>query len=374
MTRFLVAAAAVAALALSASGVAAPPQVTGRAFVVENGSTGEVLLAHDARERVPIASITKLMTVLLTLEHARPGDVVTVSPFAAGVGESSADLRAGERLTVLELLEAALIQSANDAADALAFYVGHGSEERFVAMMNAKALRLGLKDTHFVRPDGLDAAGHVSSARDVTRLAQILMHDRFVRSVVRERTATISGGRTLHTWNDLLGEFPGVFGVKTGHTTAAGWNEVVAVRGNGVTIYATILGSPTRSTRNAELEDLLAWGLSRYALVPLAPLDRVYGHVPVTFGRQAVPVVATRPLRRPVRIGRPLVEQVVLPSLLELPVRRGQIVGEVRVFDRKRLVGRTPLVAAESRDEPGLLDRSGWYAGRAVDHVGGWFS
>jgi hypothetical protein len=94
----------------------------------------------------------------------------------------------------------------------------------------------------------------------------------------------------------------------------------------------------------------------------------------VTFGRQAVPVVATRPLRRPVRIGRPLVEQVVLPSLLELPVHRGQVVGEVRVFDGKRLVGRTPLVAAESRDEPGFLDRSGWYAGRAVHHVGSWFT
>ena len=87
MTRFLVAAVAAAALALSAAGVAAPPQVRGRAFVVENGATGEVLLAHYARERVPIASITKLMTVLLTLEHARPGDVVTVSPFAAEVGE-----------------------------------------------------------------------------------------------------------------------------------------------------------------------------------------------------------------------------------------------------------------------------------------------
>ena len=225
--RLLVAA---AALALAAPGLGAPPQVTGRSYVVENGVTGEILLARNARERVPIASITKLMTVLLTLEHARPGDTVLVSPVAAEVGESSANLRPGERLTVRELLEAALIQSANDAADALAIYIGHGSESRFVAMMNARARKLGLRDTHFARPDGLDAPGHVSSARDVTLLARLLMHRPLVREIVRQRGATISGGRSLHTWNDLLYSYPGIFGVKTGHTSAAGWSQVAADR------------------------------------------------------------------------------------------------------------------------------------------------
>src|ERR671935_500682 len=190
-----------AALALAAPVLAAPPQVTGHAWLVENGATGEVLLAHDSRQRVAIASITKLMTVLLTLEHAHLNDVVTVSPEAAEVGESSANLQAGDRLTVRELLEAALIQSANDAADALADYVGHGSETRFVAMMNARARRLGLHDTHYVRPDGLDASGHYSSAHDVTFLARVLMHYPVVRQIVRRRSAAISGGETLHTWN-----------------------------------------------------------------------------------------------------------------------------------------------------------------------------
>ncbi len=100
-------------------------------------------------------------------------------------------------------------------------------------MMNRRARQLGLADTNFVRPDGLDAAGHVSSARDVTKLARILMQKRVVRQIVAMRDATIEGGRRLHTWNDLLGNFPGVIGVKTGHTTAAGWSEVAAVRGPG---------------------------------------------------------------------------------------------------------------------------------------------
>src|SRR5206468_11557803 len=121
---------------------------------------------HDADAHVPIASITTLMSVLIALEHTRLNDVVTVQRAAAEVGESTINLQAGERISVRELLAGALIQSANDAADALADYVAHGDRARFVAMMNVRARQLGLADTHFARPDGLDAPGHVSSARD----------------------------------------------------------------------------------------------------------------------------------------------------------------------------------------------------------------
>jgi len=346
--------------------------VTGRAYVVENGATGEVLLAHDLHERVPIASITKLMTVLLTLEHARPGDVVTVSPFAAGVGESSANLRPGERLTVLELLEAALIQSANDAADALAFYVGRGNEERFVAMMNAKARKLGLKDTHFVRPDGLDAPGHVSSVRDVTLLARILMHRPLVRRIVRMRSAEISGGRTLRTWNDLLSTYPGIFGVKTGHTSAAGWSEVAAARRRGVTVYATLLGSPDRSTRNADLAELLDWGFAQYRPAPLVLKGRAYARAELGYGRKPVALVAAGSLTPSVRVGLPLVQRIVAADAADLPVTRGQTLGEVQLLQRGRLIGAVPLVAARSVKGPGFAGRAGWYARRTLHHMWGW--
>ena len=102
----------------------------------------------------------------------------------------------------------------------------------------------------------------------MTQLGLTAMREPLIRQLVRRETASIAGGRTLHTWNDLLGEFPGVFGVKTGHTSAAGWGQVAAARGNGVTIYATILGSPSRGSANADLEELLGWGMSRYAVVP----------------------------------------------------------------------------------------------------------
>jgi D-alanyl-D-alanine carboxypeptidase (penicillin-binding protein 5/6) len=365
--------AAVACVVPAPALAGAPPQVTARAYLVQNGTTGETLLASRARAHLPIASITKLMTVLLALQHARLDDVVTVSERAAEVGESSINLRPGDRLTVRDLVEAALIQSANDAAVALAEHVG-GSQAAFVAMMNAEAHKLGLRDTHFANPDGLDARGHYSSARDVTRLARIAMRDRVIRSIVGRSTATIAGGRVLTTWNDLLTRFPGLFGVKTGHTGAAGWSEVAAARAHGVTIYATLLGGTTREGRNADLAALLVWGLSRYRTVDVVTKQRVYATATAPYGRRALTLVAAGPVRRIVRVDRPLVEQVVAPSVISLPVRRGERIGEVRVYAAGRLVTSRPLVASRSIARPGLVGRSEWYLGQAAHHVWSWVS
>jgi D-alanyl-D-alanine carboxypeptidase (penicillin-binding protein 5/6) len=367
-------AAAVAALAFVATAQAGAPPVAARVFLVENPQTGEVLAQHRAWARVPIASITKLMTVLVTLDHARWDDVVRVRTGAAAVGESTVNLRAGERITVGDLVKGALIQSANDAADALADYVGDGDRSAFVALMNAKAEEFGLERTHFTRPDGLDAPGHLSTANDVTILAREAMRIPQIRAAVRQRTATIAGGRRLHTWNDLLGVFPGLYGVKTGHTAASGWCEVAAVRRYGVTLYVTVLGSPTRSQRNTDLAALLRWGVSRYRQVWLVQSGHVYLRAAVGYGKDGVAIVARRGVARPVRVDRPLVERVVAPAALDLPVRRGQRVGEVRVYSGRKLVARRALVAARSVSRPGFDERLGFYAGRTFSHIGDWFT
>jgi D-alanyl-D-alanine carboxypeptidase (penicillin-binding protein 5/6) len=361
------------ALALAPAAAGAAPRPDARAWLVQNAATGEVLTAHAASARLPIASITKLMTVLVTLEHAKLDDVVIVSPRTPRIGESTIDLRAGERIAVRDLIEAALIQSANDAASALAEHIGGGSVPRFVALMNAKARALGLADTHFVNPSGLDARGHYSSARDVTTLARIAMRKPFVRRTVRLRTEG-AAGRTLRTWNDLLGGFPGVVGVKTGHTEAAGWSQVAAARGPGLTIYATVLGSPTRDRRNADLAALLAWGLSRYRVVEAIDDDRVYATPATGYGRAPVRLVAAEPLRRSIRVDRPLVERVVAPSVVSLPVAKGQRLGVVRVYARGKLLGERPLVAAESRTRPGLGGKIRWYATRTLANAWGLIS
>ena len=367
-------AAAAAALVLAAPAQAGAPAVSAQTFIVENPATGEILAQKGAWGKAPIASITKLMTVIVTLDNAKLDDVVRVRSGAAAVGESTINLHAGERLTVGDLIKAALIQSANDAADALALHVGKGNRAAFVALMNEKAKELGLEHTHFATPDGLDTAGNYSTAFDVTKLAQAAMAHPEVRSVVKLRTGSIAGGRQLHTWNDLLGVFRGIYGVKTGHTGRAGWCEVAAVKRNGVTLYTTVLGSPTRSQRNADLTALLSWGISRYRPVWLVEPGRTYMLSHVGYGKKPVALVAARGLVRPVRVDRPLVERVVAPSVVDLPVRAGQRLGEVRVYSGRRLVARRTLVAQRSVAEPSFGDRIGFYTGRTFDHIGDWFS
>jgi D-alanyl-D-alanine carboxypeptidase (penicillin-binding protein 5/6) len=294
------------------------------------------------------------MTVLLALEHHKLSDVVTVDRRASVVGESTINLRPGEQLTVRDLIKGALIQSANDAAAALALSMAPDFAS-FARLMNAKAAALGLHDSHFVRPDGLDVPDHYSSAADMTKLA------------------TIAGGRTLYTWDDLLSLFPRTIGVKTGHTNEAGWCQVAAARGAGVTVYATLLGGPTRSVRNADLESLLIWGLAQFRVVPVIQPGRIYATAAVPYGKRPLELVAAKPLNAVARLGRPLTEKVVAARAVALPVRQGAVLGRVEVWESGKLRGRSDLVASRTINKPGIASRLGWYAGRTLHHLGGLF-
>jgi D-alanyl-D-alanine carboxypeptidase (penicillin-binding protein 5/6) len=370
----LLAAAAVAAVAAPARATDRPPDVAAAAVIVANGATGEVLYARNADARLPMASITKIMTALVTLERVRPDAVVTVPAEAVGIGESSIELKEGEPLTVRQLLEGLLVPSANDAAFALASYVGSrsggsGAVPRFVGYMNAKAASLGLANTHYERPDGLDAPGHYSSARDILRLARQAMRKPLFRELVGLRTATIPGRPPLRTSNDLLGVYRGAIGVKTGFTAGCGWCEVAAARRGGVTIYAVLLGAPGRVARDAGLERLLDWGFAQYGRYELVTAGKLYATAAVPFSDERLRLVARGPARAIVRVERPHVQRVVAPVTVALPVRRGETLGSVCVDLGKSQLCR-PLVADRDVPGPGLGTRLRWYAGRAVDHAG----
>jgi D-alanyl-D-alanine carboxypeptidase (penicillin-binding protein 5/6) len=362
----------VALLAAPVAVAQAPPSVNADSYLVADGASGEMLLANDPDARLAVASITKLMTAIVVLEHARPGEMVTVGAPAAGVGESTVNLVPGEKLSVRDLLAAALIQSANDAAWALAAHVGgKGGVPAFVRLMNRKARDLGMEETTFVRPDGLDVPGHLSSAEDVLVLAREAMKRPLIRKLVRQDGGRIVGGRDLFAWNDLLGEYPGLIGVKTGHTDDAGWCQVAAARRGGLTIYAVVLGAPTRAGRNADLEELLDWGFARYTRTTLVAEGREYATAAVPFREdERLSLVAEEGAEREVRKGRPLLERVVAPAMVELPVRKGDRLGEVVVLDGEKVVARRALVAAEDLGAPGFRERAGWYAGRALAEAG----
>jgi D-alanyl-D-alanine carboxypeptidase (penicillin-binding protein 5/6) len=366
----LLAAATALVLAPGAAALDPPPSVNAPAYLVANAATGEILLRRNADDPRAFASITKLMTAQVVLENARPGDQVVVRPLSAGVGESSVRLRPGERLTVRDLLAAALIQSANDAAYALAQHVGGGNVGRFVNLMNQEAEELGLSATHFVRPDGLDVAGHVSSATDILALTRAAMRRPLVRELVRKESARIGGGRTLFGWNDLLGVYPGLVGVKTGHTALAGWCQVALARQNGMGIYAVVLGSRTRRGRNRDLAELLDWGFAQYTRVQVVDPERTYASAEIPFSDERLALVAAEEAETVVLDGRQLVEEVVAPRIVDLPVAEGEELGEIRILEGDRVVARQPLVAARAVAEPGFGTKAGWYADHALEEAG----
>ena len=349
-----------------------PPLDATSAVLVVEGLADEPLLALKPRQRVPIASITKIMTALVVLDRTELTDTVVVSERAAAVGEATAGLVAGEQLTVEQLLGAMLVESANDAAQALADHVGGANGvRRFVRLMNRKARNMDMTDTKFVRPDGLDVENHLSSARDVMILARRAMENADFRQLSRTQTLTLPGDRTLETTNDLLRDYPGATGVKTGHTDGAGWSQAASARRDGVQLYAVVLGGPTRERRNADLAALLDWGFGQFGQVQLIESGASYARVLVPFDDdRRLDLVADRAVSRIVQWEQALEERVVAPRIVSLPVIAGQELGTVQILAGGEIVAERPLIATESIDTPGLADRSSWYLRRALDNAG----
>jgi serine-type D-Ala-D-Ala carboxypeptidase (penicillin-binding protein 5/6) len=348
----------------AASAAEGPPAVKAKAVVVAD-SSGDVLYSLNGDKRRAIASITKIMTALVTIARTKPNDRVVVRGPAPEVGESTFGLRKGEKLRVRELLTAALVQSANDAAYALATYVGHGRVQRFVRLMNTRAAALGLDETHYARPDGLDAPGGYSTAFDTLKIAREAMHHRLFRQIVKTKGGVVAG-RRLYVWNDLLSTYPGAIGIKTGHTDRAGWSEVAAARREGLTLDAVVLGSPSRSRRNKDLARLLDWGFGQYGRVRLISPSRTYATATVPYSDERVPLFAGSAASAEVRLGRPLVERVIAPAEIDPPVGFGEAVGEVRIYDGTRVIARRPLIAGGAVPEPRVTKKVRWYAGEAL--------
>jgi D-alanyl-D-alanine carboxypeptidase (penicillin-binding protein 5/6) len=341
------------------------PQIAAASWYLV-GDDGSVLARGNAARPRAVASITKLMTAAVALERSQLTDVVTVSPSAARIGESTVYLRAGEQFTVGELIRATLVPSANDAAQALALHVGRGSADRFVGLMNAKARELGLTDTHFENAHGLDESGHVSSARDATVLVRYALGVPFIRDALSRSSVTLAGGRTFTTTDDLLVSWAPLVGGKTGHTRDAGWSQAAAAQRGGATVYGTVLGSDTRGNRNEALRELLLFGLDQYGRVQAIERGRTYATAETGYGRPDVELVASRPSVLTLRKGKALVERIVAPTALALPVAKGQSVGRVEVYDGDRLVASSNLVTAHAVADAGFLAKVRWYASRTV--------
>jgi serine-type D-Ala-D-Ala carboxypeptidase (penicillin-binding protein 5/6) len=358
-----VAALAVAATALSApaQGASPPPTLVAPQAILFEPQTGDVILRKAADAERPVASTTKLMTALLVLERAKLDDVFTAVPYQAQEAESRINLKAGERMTVRDLLRALLLESANDAAATLAVGVS-GSQSAFVAEMNDRARELGLRHTAYANPIGLDEPGNHSSAADLVKLANRLRRNAFFRRTVATRSASLTTGdhtRQIENTNDLVGDPPGINGVKTGHTLQAGYVLVGSATRGRVNVLSAVLGDPSKAARDADTLALLRYGLSLYHEVPIVRPDRVAATARVKYREEdRIELVPARRAVHILRRGERPVATVSAKEVLEGPLPRGTVAGSVTVRVRGRVVARVPLVTAQPVPHVSLAERA----------------
>jgi D-alanyl-D-alanine carboxypeptidase (penicillin-binding protein 5/6) len=346
-----------------------PPSLSAPSAAVFETSTGEPVFGRAAGQRHLIASTTKMMTTLIAASSLRLDRVCTAPPYAAGPLETQIGLRAGERMRVRDLLRAALLPSANDAAMTLAVCTA-GSRDAFVALMNRRARQLGLEHTHFSTPVGLDDAGNYSTAADLARLAIAARGDAFLRQTMNMRSALLGSGdhpRTVVNRNTLVQEVPWVDGVKTGHTNAAGYILVASGTRAGTTFVATVLGDPSEGARNADALALLKWAFASFRVATPVTRGAVYARPAVKHRPDDhIEVVATRDVRELLRRDVRVRLAISVPRELEGPLPRRAVVGSATVRADGRVIARVPLVTRTPVPEVGLLEQ----AGRALDGPG----
>lgn len=326
------------------------------AAILIDEDSGTVLYEKNADEARHIASITKVMTLLLTFEALEAGkisleDYVPVSEHAYSMGGSQIWLEPGEQMTLNDMLKAICISSANDAAVAVAEFVG-GSEPAFVDMMNQRAAQLGMTTTHFENACGLDAETHLSTARDVATMSrEMLLHHTEVRDYCSIWMDSLRDGATqLVNTNKLLKSYSGITGLKTGTTSKAGVCITASAERNGLRLIAVVLGSASGKERFEAATALLDYGFANYESVAAQLPENAPESLPVLRGTaDAVALQYDAPQRclMPKGQGSALTVEVQLPENLPAPVAAGDAVGTIRLMNGDSELQRFSVTAAQ---------------------------
>lgn len=339
------------AAATASAASAAPPSIIAPSAIAVEPATRDVVYARQAEKRRPIASTTKMMTALLAVEHLGLDDVLSAAPYNPQPAESVLGIHSGQRMTVRDYLRALFLVSANDAAQTIAVRVA-GSTKRFVAMMNARARALGLRDTHFANPIGLDAPGNYSTASDLAKLALVLREHAFLREVTNLPRAVVridGQPRTILNRNLLVRSVPFVNGMKTGHTNSAGYILVGSGTRAGITVVSVVLADPSEDARDQDTLKLLRWATARYRVATALRQGQRLAQAKLAYRDEHVDLVASRTVRRTIRRGeRTFLRVVGAPKEVDGPLDQGARVGTIEVRYRGRTVDRVALVTARA--------------------------
>jgi D-alanyl-D-alanine carboxypeptidase (penicillin-binding protein 5/6) len=343
-----------------AKGAPGPQGVDAKAWIVVDARSGDVLASKAAKRQLPIASTTKLMTAFVAMQELPLSTVVRAAPYSPIYGESLMGLKTGEKVSVRDLLYGLILVSGNDAAHTLAVRAA-GSQARFVRQMNRHAAALGLADTHYANPVGLDQRGNYSSAADLATLTRQLLRAPAFARIADSRTALLRSlrpPRRIDTLNDLLYMAPWATGVKTGHTFDAGYVLVGSGQKKGVSLVSVAIGAPTEETRFSDNLELLEWGFAQYRRRLPVRRGQDLAEPEIRWSGGHLPLQAERSLQVGVRRGQRLDLRVGAPAEVEGPLRRGAKLGRANVFVAGRRVGSVPLRASRTVPEATLFDRA----------------
>ena len=346
-------AALVLAWAMTAGAQAAELAVESKSCLLMEKTTGQVLYAVNEHEPLEPASVTKVMTILLTMEAIDSGslsydDTVTASAYACSMGGSQIWLKENEQLTVEDMLKAVCVVSANDASVALAEHLA-GSAEAFVEQMNQRAAELGMADTHFVNPTGLPAKGHVTSAHDIALMSRelILNHPDIRRFTTIWTDSLRDGAFGLSNTNKLIRFYPGATGLKTGSTDAALYCLSATAERDGMELISVVMGAPTSTQRFEGAKVLLNYGFAAYGLAQAQP-PQPLAPIPVILGDQAAvtPRLAEDPtILAPKEKLAAMEVEVQMAESLSAPVDAGAEGGRMTVTSNGETLASIPLTA-----------------------------
>lgn len=347
---------------------AAVPVINAHAAIVMDASSGRILYSKNADQRKYIASTTKIMTAVVTLENGNVEDVVTVSKRAASVQGSSIDLREGEKLKLKELLYGLMLNSGNDAAIAIAEHVG-GDVETFVGMMNEKAKKLNLTNTSFKTPHGLDRDGHYSTANELAQLTKYALCNPEFAKICKTVSTSITG-RSLYNTNEMLGFYPGADGVKTGYTGQAGRCLVCSATRDGWKLISVVLGCPTRTIRADSSRKILDYSFKNYKQHILFKADEELKKISVIKGKKKfVSLTADAEIKYPLKdeelSNLKRVEDI--PDSIEAPIGQGVDIGNISFYLNGNVIAK---VQVKTKNE--VLRKGFWdYMG---DMIASWIS
>jgi len=341
----------------SAESTAATPKIEAGAAVVMDMKSGRILYNKNAYARKSIASTTKIMTAIIAIENGNLEDKVKVSKRAASIWGSTIKLRAGEELSLRELLYGVMLKSGNDAAIAVAEHIG-GTVENFVSMMNEKAKQLGLKNTAFVTPHGLDEEGHYSTAAELAEITRYALKNPVFSKIVGTQSMAIKD-RSLNTTNEMLSLYKGADGVKTGYTGKAGRCLVTSATRNNFRIISVVLNCSSRATRAQSSKAILDYCFDNYKPFRIIEKDQEIAKIEVKKGiKRYVRVAAMEELEMPLTLEERenLVKEIEVFDVLNAPVYKDIETGCIKFSVDGKVIAQTAVKTSEDIPVKGFTD------------------